>query len=100
MMAAAAAAMHSSTRSCHGSRPTGVVPLHWRALPDITRSADGISSSTASRLNIPNFDARHGSVRRSTHSISHRALRWRAANVMPITFLRRRYPAADPAEPG
>jgi hypothetical protein len=92
--------MHSSTRQCRGIRPAGVVPLHRRAPPDITRSADGISSSAASRLNIPNFDARHGSVRRSMHSISPRALRWRAANVMPLTFLRHRYPAVIRLSPG
>ncbi|HEV2260238.1 MAG TPA: hypothetical protein VGS06_44600, partial [Streptosporangiaceae bacterium] len=62
-MAAAAAAMNSSMCRRNGSWPTRVMPLRRRALPDITRSADGISSSAASRLNIPNFDARHGSVR-------------------------------------
>jgi len=93
MMAAAAAAMHSSsTRGRHSSWPIRVMPLRWRALPGIARSADGISSSSASRLNIPNFDARHGSVRRSMHSISDRARRWRATNVMPITLLRHPLP--------
>ena len=98
-MAAAAATMHISTHRFHGGWPTRVMPLRRRALPDITRSADGISSSAARRLNIPNFDARHGSVRRSMHSISDRARRWRATYVMPITLLRHRYPAADPAGP-
>jgi len=49
---------------------------------DVTCSVRGICSPLVSRLNMPNFAASGGSVRRSMHSILARTRRWRTAVVM------------------